>query len=76
MGNKPRVFQQSAMCVQTPTAIPQSNVKHIFHPFMATTQIALLTGHRTTAYSLICELSAAVLVNSDQQTKKGNVHVT
>ena len=76
MGNKPRVFQQSAMCVQISTAIRQSNVKHIFHPFMATTQIAVLTGHRATACSLICELSAAVLVISDQQTKKGNVHVT
>ena len=76
MGNKPRVFQQNVICVQTPTAIPQFNVKHIFHPFMATTQIAVLTGHRATACSLILELSAAVLVISDQQTKKGNVHVT
>ena len=47
-----------------------------FHPFMATTQIVVLTGHGATACNLIFELCAAVMAISDQQTKTGNVHVT
>ena len=54
----------------------QPNVKHIFHPFMATTQIAVITEHGATACNLIFELSAAVLTGSDQQTKTLNVRVT
>jgi len=51
----------------------QSNVIHDFHPVIATTQIVVLTGHGATACNLIFEISAAVLVISDQQTKMGDV---
>jgi len=40
---------------------------------MATTQIVVLTGHGATACKLIFEISAAVLVISDQQAKMGDV---
>jgi len=49
----------------------QSKVKNIFHTFMATTQTAVLT----TASNLIFQLSAAVLIISEQHTKMGNVRV-
>jgi len=54
----------------------KSTVTHIFHPFMATTQIAVLTAHGATACNLIFELYAAARTVSEQQTKTGNVHVT
>jgi len=53
----------------------QSNVKYIFHTLMTITQIVVLTAHGAAACNLIFELSAAVLVISDQQTKMGNVRV-
>jgi hypothetical protein len=44
-----------------------------FHPVMATTQIVVLTGYSSTAFNLILEISAVVLVISNQQTKTGDV---
>ena len=53
----------------------QSKFKHIFHTFMVTKQIVVLTGHGTNACNMIFELSD-VLTIGDQQTTTGNVHVT
>jgi len=54
----------------------QSNFTQVFRPVMATTQIVVLTGHGATVCNLISEISAAVLVISDQQTKMGDVLIT
>ena len=53
----------------------QSKVKHIFHTFMVTKQIVVVTGHGANACNMIFELSV-VLTIGDQQTKTGNVSVT
>ena len=76
MGIKTTAVHQNVICVQISNATLQSTVTHIFYPFMATTQIAVLTAHGATACYLIFELSATILTVSDQQTKTGNVHVT
>ena len=70
-------YSNTMSCVyKYPLLSLQSTVTHIFHPFMATTQIAVLTAHGATACNFIFELSAAVRTVSDQMTKTGNVHVT